>query len=76
MRPTVRETETKKLKVSRLTEHVEGDGGLGEADMVLAGRHLAAILPRVFLGDGVYGQRGPFHLGSFCISLWRENSEL
>lgn len=57
-------------KICRLTQHVEGDGGLSQADVVFTGRHLAAILPRVPLSDRVDGQRGAIHLGPFCIRCW------
>lgn len=57
-------------KLWRLTQHVEGDGGLSQADVVLAGRHLAAVLPRVFLGDRVDGQRGAVYLCPLCVCFW------
>lgn len=56
--------------LQRLTQHVEDNGGLSQLDVVLAGRHLAAILPRVLLGDGVEGQRGAIYLRPLFVRIW------
>lgn len=51
------------------TEHTESYGGLSKVVVVLTGRHLAAILPWIFLCNRVDRQRCPLHLRSSLIRL-------
>lgn len=67
VRPYVH-THTHTHRFPVITEDVEGHRGLSQIDVVLASSHLAAIFPRVLLGNGVYGQRGSVYLCPTCVS--------
>lgn len=56
-----------KRQVFDRTQHIKGYRRLSEGDVVLTRRHLTAVLPRVFLCDGVDRQSRSLYFSPSCI---------